>query len=938
MKELGKMRAEANFGSWDDVAERMFKDLAKLRDDLKGPRSLATKLSELGRGQRTWWNRRPEALQCLADVLGVEVDALRPEPSSELAVGLLPLPWLPFLDAVDIRSESLWAGAAVVSGNHIVETPLWALGGVLGDQYFQVRWLTLADELERSTIIRLLENQGFDVRTFDTLSHAPASVSKCRRPAVVVVERADPQQDIRAVRSLRSSTVAIVIAPFALPDPGKPEIDLTMAWDFQDRLRRREPVRIGKLFDRHDTLAVQRPQDWRESFVRWVCARPARGESLLDNSGAAQWLSRHDPDAWIFRDRADVAHVLTVLNELGPSATDPANAWLRDHLLRCEGLSGAPEAWLRYVGADVVTGLAFAAWREDAETWDRPRSRDQWALLLASTGYAPSAYAAGGAALDSWSKGARPDAAAQHDHESRQRHSGGPVPFEGIAWLETAGLLRRLDDGLAISPPWLPRWLLAKHAAKQLQTDGTEDLFAFACSPSRREVIEQTLVRLSFEELSKAIAAAGRLPADSFASLVASEILLREVARRLESDSGGSAGNWLRSEDVVGLASRAVAGGIMAIEHVYFVRHLITRQPRHVVKSKALDLAVDCWTVSMAAEPPADRGPPSLFPAWHADGWKELAAHLRPALDELEEAAAGKTAGGIENDAKAMLQKRAQDEYRQLARQIHAMATRWTLAPEMAEKLPAVMLPGVLLAMGAQGIAPPINYLRALATSDWREELVADLARSDSRAMVTIAASIARTCARSGQWLEVLRGTASFALRHPLAHFVAENLAVAELTSLNPEIGLPMVASQWSWLRPQLRGVVARAVAADPAFDLAVLEGQLNAATADDAEGISAIARSRPGQAVFCSYIWKFLPELGAERFAEALQSGDQKAAHAWLCAVGTCHFPVVIDLLERDATQAMVASLRLLLADLIPQAGLYAPRLWKVWRGQLSR
>lgn len=938
MNELGKMRAEANFGSWDDVAEQMFKDLAKLRDDLKGPRSLATKLSELARGQRTWWNRRPEALQCLADVLGVEVDALRPGPSSQHVAGLMPLPWLPFLDPIDLRSESLWSGASVVSGNHIVETPLWALGGVLGDQYFQVRWLTLADELERSAIIRLLEHQGFDVRTFDTLSHAPASVSKCRRPAVVVVERADPQQDFRAVRSLHSSTVSIVIAPFALPEPGRLEIHSITGWDFQDRLSRREPVRLGNLFDRHDTLAVQRPQDWREAFVRWVCARPARGESLLDEAGAAQWLSRHDPGSWIFRDCADTAHVLTVLSELGLSAADPAKAWLRDHLLRCEGLSGAPEAWLRCVGADVLTGLVFAAWREDSETWDRPRSRDQWAVLLASTGYAPSAYAAGRAALDSWSKGARPDAAAQHDHESRQRHSGGPVPFEGITWLETAGLLRRVGDGLAISPPWLPRWLLAKHAAKQLQTDRTEDLFAFACSPSRREVIEQTLVRLSFEELSKAVAAAGKLPADSFASLVASEILLREVARRLESDSGGSAGNWLRSEDVVGLASRAVAGGILAIEHVYFVRHLITRQPRHVVESKALDLAVDCWTVSMAAEPPADRGPPSLFPAWHADGWKELSAYLRPALDELAEAAAGKFPNDIGSDAKAKLEHRAQDEYRQLARQIHAMATRWTLAPEMAEKLPAVMLPGVLLAMAAQGIAPPINGLRAVATADWREELVADLARRDPKTMVRIAASIAGTCARSGRWLEVLLGTKSFLLERPLAHFVAENLSAAELAALIPEIGLPMVASQWNWLRPELREVVARAVAADPAFDLAVLEGQLNAATAEDAVGLGAIVRSRPGQAILCSHIWKFLPELAAERFGEALQSGDQNAAHAWLCAVGTGHFPVIIELLERDATQAMAASLSLLLAELIPQAGLHAPRLWKVWRGQFSR
>lgn len=937
MKELGKMRAEANFGSWDDVAEQMFKDLPKLREDLKGPRSLATKLSELARGKRTWWDHRPDFLQCLADVLGVELDALRPEPPSELAVGLLPLPWLPFLDPVDLRSESLWSGPAVVSGNHIVETPLWALGGVLGDQYFQVRWLTLADELERSAIIWLLKHQGFDVRTFDTLAHAPASVSKCRRPAVVVVERADPQQDFRAVRSLHSSTVSIVIAPFALPDPGRLEIHSVTGWDFQDRLRRREPVRIGKLFDRHDTLAVQRPQDWRESFVRWVCARRARGESLLDNAGAAQWLSRHDRDAWIFRDCADVAHMLTVLSESGPAA-DPAKAWLRGHLLRCDGLSGAPEAWLRCVGADVLTGLVFAAWREDAEVWDRPRSPEKWAALLVSTGYAPSAYAVGATAADSLTKGPRPDTEARKDHENRKRHGGGPEPFEGITWLETAGLLRRVSDGLAISPPWLPRWLLAKHATRQLQGDGIEDLFDFACSPSRREVIEQTLARLSFEELSKAVAAAGRLPADSFASLVASEILLREVARRLESDSGGSAGNWLRSEDVVGLASRAVASGILAIEHVYFVRHLITRQPRHVVESKALDLAVDCWTVSMAAEPPADRGPPSLFPAWHADGWKELSAHLRPALDELAEAAAGKFPNDIDSDAKAKLEQRAQDEYRQLARQIHAMATRWTMAPEMAEKLPAVMLPGVLLAMAAQGIAPPINCLREVATADWREELVADLARRDPKTMVRIAASIAGTCARSGRWLEVLFGTKSFVFEHPLAHFVAENLSAAELAALIPEIGLPMVASQWNWLRPELREVVARAVAADPAFDLAVLEGQLSAATAEDAAGLGAIVRSRPGQAILCSHIWRFLPELAAERFAEALQSGDQNAAHAWLCAVGTGHFPVVIDLLERDATQAMVASLRLLLADLIPEAGLHAPRLWKVWRGQSWR
>lgn len=931
MSELTKMRAEAGYGSWDEVAVAIFNQSPRPDGLPTGPRSLATKLSELARGRRTWWDRRPLLLQSLAEVIEVDEDALRPVPTAQSERGLLQLPWLPFLDPVDLSAHGLWMGASVVSGSHVPEGLIWTIGAALEGQDFWVRWLTIEDAIERSALAGVLELQRLDVRRFETLAVVPPAVARARVPVVAVVEFADPERDISAIQQLRPTTVALILAAFPPPVVSIPQHKTAMEWDLQERLHRREPNWCGVFLGDCQELKAVRPRDWREAFVRWVSDRAPRGESLLEPTSALGWLARHDPAEWVFRDRAAIAHVLTVLGESGPSA-DLAPKWLRGHLLRRDGLTGAPEAWLRSIGAEVIGALVEAAWRGDAEPWDTPRSREGWSTLLATTRYAPSSYAMGATGGISGAQGVRTDAATEADHVNRLAQGTGPLPLEGIIWLERAGLLSPATQGLAISPSWLPRWLVRESVRASLQVSNLAAVFDLAGSPSRREAIEGILRLLGGAELSSALAVARKLPAGEFASAVATEMLLREVARRLESNPTSDSKAWLHPEALVELASRVVQSGVLSIEYAYFVPHLITRTPRHLANSRALDLAVDCWTISLAVDPPADCGRASLFPAWHSDGWRELSAYLGPALKDLEGAAARDVSTPVDREAAEALKKRAENECRQLSMLIHAMAQNWLLEADINRDLPLVMVPGVLVAMAAKGTPPPLEFLQAVVAVDWAEECAVEMARKDPRGATRVAAAIATSCARTGRWLAVLAAR-DFPYVHPLAHFVAEHLPAHDLAELLPEIGLEVAARQWNWLRPELRKVVSLGIAAAPAFDASLLEAQVHSAVGDDAGGLAAVVRSRPGQAVLCSYTWKFLPDLAEQCFSVAVRANDHEVAKAWLDAADTGHLRSVVDTLEQEGSRETILAIHEELWRLIPTSGRHAPRIWSLWR-----
>lgn len=439
--------------------------------------SLATKLGDLRRGKRLWWEKRPELTELLAGLLECEVSELLGPAAAPVGLDFPEFPGLRPL-APNEAPCRLWP-----------EGSLCDLAGAPLRQPMHGRWIHAAPGMGKSLAIRWLAAHGEPGSVAVSLRRLVevAAHRNIMTPLLVEVDERDPIGDEDALRTLAvRSAPTVVLAPFKFPEP-----------------------RLGGLprffqIDGWERLAPRFTHLQREWLLQWIDARleTSEGDTRMVADDVRAWLDHHDPHAQLVASPADLLALCFDFHVHGRDAITlgrRARRWLA-------GVTAARNDCDARIRTSVErTFIALCA----AELTDRSLER-------------------GHLHAEDWEA---------HVPVTVQRGEG---PRSGAAvfveHLREAGLLRGGAHGLDLAPTWVACGLSGEAARPLLEDEDAARWGLLAADASRRTVVDDILDQLSTPALLALVRAIVKGPATAcpLGWLGAREATFAAAARRLE--------------------------------------------------------------------------------------------------------------------------------------------------------------------------------------------------------------------------------------------------------------------------------------------------------------------------------------------------------------------------------------------------------------------
>lgn len=409
------------------------------------PESLATKLGDLRRGKRGWWEKRRDVLGLLAELLECDASALLGTSTTPVGLDFPEFPGLRPL-AVGEAPCRLWLEGWLCD---LAVAPL--RGSTRG------RWIHAPAGMGKSLTIRWLLARGSPGVVAVSLRRLVevAAHRNVTEPLVAEVDERDPAGDEETLRTLGSRRApTIILAPFELPAPrlgGLPRIFEMDGWE-----------RLSPPF---------RPAE-RELLLQWVDARleESDGDSRLLVEDVREWLDRHDPRAQLVATPADLLALCFDYHVHGGETI---------------ALGRRARRWL----AGVTASHAGEA---------RTRALvERTFVALCAIDMTDRSLARGQLGAEEWE--ARVPASVQ----------SGEGPREGAAVLverlREAGLLRGGHRGQVLGPTWVARGLSSDALRSLLEGDDPAPWGLVALDASRRELVDLALDQLSSPALNALI-------------------------------------------------------------------------------------------------------------------------------------------------------------------------------------------------------------------------------------------------------------------------------------------------------------------------------------------------------------------------------------------------------------------------------------------------
>lgn len=154
----------AEFSGFDDIAKRLTETYKDTFDGIK-PRSLSIYIGELDRGKVTWWIKRPDQTQCLAEFLGIDQDELSIQQNSGRHV--FSFPGFKDCPPLDLMREDTWQIAeprlvsdiqGVLNSRFYVKPTLdvWKYAEAAVWRSSDIEWLQIPDDVEYQLLTRKL--------------------------------------------------------------------------------------------------------------------------------------------------------------------------------------------------------------------------------------------------------------------------------------------------------------------------------------------------------------------------------------------------------------------------------------------------------------------------------------------------------------------------------------------------------------------------------------------------------------------------------------------------------------------------------------------------------------------------------------------------------------------------------------------------------------
>lgn len=591
-------KAFARYNSYEMLAKKLVEESD---DRQRSPRSIASKIGALDKGETTWWRNHPRDAHILAGLLEIPFADLGLH--GEKDTHHFDFPGFPELRPLDLRREGPFAlGKARLDARQrhpkFSEDSLdeWLDPSPLARSLpSSLDWLEIEDDLQRSLLVQSLKARGdFNVVEADTLAHAESRLADVK-PLIVAVRAGNGDEDISTLTLRGDMRGLLVIAPSPL---AMHDDDYSSHWMSWERLTAK-----GRARAQHDALAYGRASsvkrwawtphaDWRDRLLQWVENRLNRlgADTLFSAQELQTWLNTFDPHSVWFRTITDMMHLCHFAhdNPKGklPRPSDPdAGKTLVSQMQKRPGSANhrlGELAWSRWTRRDLPwhDGLSAASWMQILDTRVAITKADLVAIAEGKT------------------LSARTKTAEEIEAKFAARN------------LDTClsdGLLREMRGDCYDFQHRTLANLTIRDALIKTMIEQPLDKWAMACfDTQRRRLIDCALSAISIDSLVDVGKRLEDCAPDSAVAIGASEALFVEISRRDRKEAARIPESLL-ADLTRTVLSRLQLGGWDVSEP--YSRNLTKAVER-------LEWIDACWRWSLLAPKPAIEAPQWLFPGW----------------------------------------------------------------------------------------------------------------------------------------------------------------------------------------------------------------------------------------------------------------------------------------------------------------------------------
>ncbi|MDO9359145.1 MAG: hypothetical protein Q7T70_09165 [Polaromonas sp.] len=521
------------FPSFDATAKALINQFPDNDWGLK-PRSLATLIGKLDRGEATWWVNHLAVAEGLAALLDLSLDDLGLHGGTS-GSHVFKFPELPALKPLHLKREKPWK---IGTAEPDAQPRDSGLGKPTLEEWldpaptawrapYGVHWLHVADALERRLLtLHLAASSRYKVVLTHTLADASAQLQDVK-PLILVVASDVSEEDVKALGLRPLDTGLLVIAPNAMPSRHETSSMEYLSWErfnLQGAERRMfDLTTAGQMGDIKRWTWILRP-DWRAEVLKWVEKRlnNHQADTLFDAQRMSHWLESFDPLGRWFETTADLLHLCEIghLNSEKklPKPHDLAAGSKLTQLLFNDKSSQR---------SDQIKQLADARWNRLDLAWQGDLPMEAWLSLQPASDLPPSAEEVLAIA----------SAKTASERKKAAARVIGLLDQGNPAALRASGFLKESATGqFDFEHRTLVRLIVRDKLMRQIANESASS-WALACfDADRRPLVDAALDAISLDALVRA--AERLLPelaggADSAGALGVSEALFIAIGRRI---------------------------------------------------------------------------------------------------------------------------------------------------------------------------------------------------------------------------------------------------------------------------------------------------------------------------------------------------------------------------------------------------------------------
>lgn len=597
-KPIERYREKVEAPSNDALATMLLDRFPTLAWGTTNHRSIGAKLGQIDRGNTSWWQKRPELVNALAELLDVSPEDLGIHPHSSETLHRFPeFPELPPLDLTRERPCSLGRPISL-RGNDNLDS--WLSDKMLGLHLNPVGVDWLHFPTGRGVDLfweNLIRTSRYECRRSNTIGDS-AGLLTSPRHLVLRIESDGGDKDIGALASMHPESALLVIAPHSFSYLNDSDnIGSLYSWERNTASieARHEIDFLMDPFSKLTKFEWVLHDDWIYRLLNWIEKRINSPES--DTMFTAKRVLRAVHESPYLQSQlqgpGDVFHLSSLFHKIPQSK-----------------LSGFDERsvgvrLLKQLTSPVIQEsyreLAIATWENDSHNWGSAQTINEWIAL----GTTPTVESLKG--IEEIAE--EEDLLKRRKLAKRFRNPKSITDISGL--LQKELLVHNSGEGLTLRPRFLPGLLARDHVIDCITKKNSQSWALHCYDAKRRQVIDAALDTLSDDQL---LAIATKIPASivgNAEAIATAEAIFYSIGRRITTSKDLPAG--------LQRISSAVLNNLI-FYHEYGIPGPWSRPITD--RSSLMNWLATCWAWSLTPQPEgisSDIQDSWLLPGWASD-------------------------------------------------------------------------------------------------------------------------------------------------------------------------------------------------------------------------------------------------------------------------------------------------------------------------------